>query len=83
MMINCKQVADDASNYIDGHLPVTKRLAISLHLFICSHCRRYLKQLQSTTAAVAAFKPREKTSSDAQSIARELLEKCNKTQPKT
>jgi hypothetical protein len=36
MMINCKQVADDASNYIDGHLPVTKRL-LSLYIYLSAH----------------------------------------------
>lgn len=78
-MINCKEVSEDASNYIDGNLPLMKRLSIKLHIFICVRCRQYIEQLSSTATAVAAVKPKEKTSSDAQAIAQELLEKCKKT----
>lgn len=73
-MINCKEVSDQASNYIDGNMPLMKRLSMMLHIFICTRCRIYLDQLRSTAAAIAAVKPKEKTALDTQDLVNNLLQ---------
>ena len=78
-MINCKQVSEDASNYINGDLPLMKRLSIKLHVFICIRCRRYIEQIRSTAAMVATVRPKENLTENPQAIAKNLLGKYQKT----
>ena len=47
-MLECKDVADGASDYIDGRMPLTPRLAVWLHLSMCALCRAYVRQLRRT-----------------------------------
>ena len=44
-MLKCKDVAGKASDYHDGSLPLSERLGMKLHLFMCSHCRRFMRHL--------------------------------------
>lgn len=50
-MLNCQEVTEKASEYLDNALPWRQRLEIRLHLFLCHHCRRYLRQLRTVTIA--------------------------------
>ncbi|MGF1613718.1 MAG: anti-sigma factor family protein [Gammaproteobacteria bacterium] len=51
-MLNCRQVTDRASDYLDQALPFGERLQMRLHLLLCHHCRRYLRQLRATVQAL-------------------------------
>jgi hypothetical protein len=42
-MLSCREVTERASDYLDRALPLRQRLAVRLHLFMCQHCRRYLR----------------------------------------
>jgi anti-sigma factor ChrR (cupin superfamily) len=55
-MLKCKDIADLSSDYLDGTLPLRKRLAIRLHLMMCGHCRRYLKSLQMVITTLGRSK---------------------------
>ena len=45
-MLSCRELSTHhASDYLDGRLPLRKRLAIGIHLVVCSTCRRFLQQL--------------------------------------
>lgn len=52
LMPSCKDITEDASDYLDRHMPLQKRLRFMLHIFICVHCRRYLQQLKLTIATI-------------------------------
>ena len=45
-MLSCKEIIELASNTLDKPLPLGQRLQFKLHLFMCSACKLYLKQLQ-------------------------------------
>ncbi|WP_323773507.1 zf-HC2 domain-containing protein [Alcanivorax sp.] len=47
-MLKCKDVVEKADALVDGS-PLTwrERLAMRLHLLICHHCRRYVRQLRA------------------------------------
>ena len=36
-------------------MPLRGRLSYRMHLAVCSHCRRYLRQLRRTTEALSAI----------------------------
>ena len=45
-MLSCRELSTHhASDYLDGGLPLRKRLAIGMHLAMCGACRRFLRQL--------------------------------------
>lgn len=45
-MPTCKDIAKQASDYVDGHLTVRQRLAFACHLLVCGQCREFLHQLR-------------------------------------
>lgn len=49
--LTCQEVADCSSRFVDGDLPVTKRLAVRFHLALCCYCREYLKQIRMISKA--------------------------------
>lgn len=47
-MLKCQHVEQRADALVDGEkLPLGERLALRIHLMICRHCRRYLRQLRA------------------------------------
>ncbi len=47
-MLNCKQAATLASDYLDKNTTAELNWKIRLHLIMCSHCRRFYRQLKIT-----------------------------------
>lgn len=60
-MLKCRELAGKADQYLDGELSPRERLAIRLHILMCHHCRRYLRQMG---ALLRAFPHRHNTASD-------------------
>lgn len=73
-MFECKDIAEEASNYLDGDLPLGKRIGLFLHLVICSCCREYMQQIKQTISTVATIRPQEQTHTDTQALAEKLRE---------
>jgi predicted anti-sigma-YlaC factor YlaD len=71
-MFECKDVAEEASNYLDGDLPLGKRVGLFLHIVICSCCRAYLQQIRETIKTVSVMRPREHDNTDTQALAEKL-----------
>ncbi len=51
-MLKCRDLVHDADALLDGGLPLRRRVALRLHLFMCVHCRRYLRQLRLLVAVL-------------------------------
>lgn len=47
-MLNCRDVAHEASDYIDDNLSWWRRLMFRLHLFICHNCRVFVSHVHTT-----------------------------------
>jgi predicted anti-sigma-YlaC factor YlaD len=71
-MFECKDIAEEASNYLDGDLPLGKRIGLFLHIVICSCCRQYMQQIKQTISTVATIRPREQHTTDTQALAEKL-----------
>lgn len=52
-MLKCKDIAGQASDYIESNKTLSQRFSWRLHLFMCANCRRFVKQLKLTSAMVA------------------------------
>ena len=54
-MPSCKDLVENADAYLEGTLPWWERGQIRLHLWLCSHCRRYVAQLRATIEALQSL----------------------------
>jgi len=41
----CREVSNQAHDYLDERLPILTQIEMALHLAACGHCRTYVKQL--------------------------------------
>lgn len=60
-MLTCRELVGKADQYLDGELSLRERMAIRMHILVCHHCRRYLRQLG---ALLRAFPRRHKAASN-------------------
>lgn len=71
-MFQCKDVAEEASNYLNKDLPLHKRVGLFLHLVVCSCCRNYLQQIRQTVQTVSTIHPKEQDNTDLSALAKKL-----------
>lgn len=55
-MLSCRELVNHADALLAGELPWRARLSARLHLSLCRHCRRYLRQLKTLLAALPALR---------------------------
>ena len=58
-MLSCKDITENANEYLDQELPFFARLKFKMHLQICKNCNRYVNQLQATIQALGKMKKPE------------------------
>jgi anti-sigma factor RsiW len=44
----CQEITELVTEYLLDELPVGERMRFSLHIALCRHCRRYLRQMRAT-----------------------------------
>ena len=73
-MLRCDEVARLCASDEIHASPLTKRLAVRMHLLLCRHCRRYVRELKEI-AEVARGLGRTEPDSDArnEAIVRNVL----------
>ena len=74
-MLNCKQVATLASDYLDNDTPL--KWQIRLHLLMCSNCRRFIRHLKITKEVGARMVINEPTE-NAEIMWKNLQARINK-----
>lgn len=60
-MLSCKEITENANQYLDKELPFFTRMKVKMHLRMCIHCQRYVDQLQATINMLGAMKPQDTT----------------------
>lgn len=55
-MLSCKHIVDLGTDYLDQELGFWKKTEMKMHLLICRHCRRYMKQLKQTIAMLSRWR---------------------------
>ena len=58
-MPTCREVAEQATEYLEKAMPRQQRLGVWAHLRLCPNCRAFLRQLMQTIALArrAAVRP--------------------------
>jgi len=62
-MLKCRQIAEQASQYIDGELSLWGRMQYRTHLMMCHHCRLFVHNFKAGIAMLDRLH-REKTPQD-------------------
>ncbi len=81
-MLTCKQAVDLTSTSLEAPLPRWQRWQLRLHLLMCRHCRRYLKQMRFLRQLSVVMKSRIKAIT-LSVAARERIAKKLQKQPNT
>lgn len=55
-MFKCRDIHDHASDYLERRLSRWERIQFRWHLFICVHCRNFIRQMRTTVATLANLK---------------------------
>jgi hypothetical protein len=74
-MLNCKQVATLASDYLDNATPL--KWQIRLHLLMCANCRRFIRHLKITREVSARMMINE-PAGDTEAVWKNLQTRINK-----
>src|ERR1041384_545756 len=53
--MNCEQIQDDLSAYVDGELPPARKPEIHAHVAGCPACQRRVAELEKLASGVAAM----------------------------
>ncbi len=58
-MLTCRQITELVTDYAEGNLSLVDRLRFQLHIGMCRNCRRYVRQVKATAAALGELPPPE------------------------
>lgn len=50
--MNCQELTELVTNYLEGRLSLWERMRFHLHLGYCSYCRAYLRQMKQTISTL-------------------------------
>ena len=53
---SCRQVVDLVTDYVDGALPSSERLAFEQHVAICPPCRAYFAQMRAVVRVAGSLR---------------------------
>lgn len=56
-MLSCPQITELVTDYLEGRLPLKQRLQFQMHIGMCRHCRRYLRQMRLTIRTLGSMPP--------------------------
>jgi hypothetical protein len=80
-MITCKEVSQEAHEFLDGEMTLSRRLNLITHLVICKHCRRYIKELRLTLRALQDTEILEEDTVPTDAEIDDIVEKLKKANP--
>lgn len=46
-MLKCRHIVDQSSDYLGHEMSFGKRLEFRMHLLMCHHCRRFIRQFRA------------------------------------
>ena len=53
--MTCKQVSEESSDFIDGLMPIARRVEFHAHIARCSECRTFLREMRMTRSLLCAL----------------------------
>lgn len=82
-MLNCQEVNEMASDFLDDRLSWWERFQMRLHFAMCLHCQRFLQQFQGTVSLMKHMGAPEVSQTEAGDVARKILQQERTTPSQT
>lgn len=57
-MLSCREVVEQASEYLDQEMSWRRRLQYRVHLLMCHHCRRFTRQFAAGVTMLSRLSKR-------------------------
>ncbi|MBI4694673.1 MAG: zf-HC2 domain-containing protein [Gammaproteobacteria bacterium] len=73
-MLRCKDIPERASAYVERDLGRRERAMFRLHLMLCSHCRRFMRQFRTLLGAFGRKRPPALAEAHVERIVKALRE---------
>lgn len=77
-MLKCRDVAQQASDYIESERPWYRKFGWYMHLFMCKHCRRFVSQLKLTIRSSRQILNLTTGESEVQNVMKNIKKSTNK-----
>ncbi len=80
MMPSCREITEQASDYLDQNLSPWERAAFRMHLLMCVYCRRHVKHLGLTVSTLGKIAAEEdaRKNDDIQQIVELIKQQLDK-----
>lgn len=66
-MLKCRDVPQHAEQLMAGDLTAGQRFSLRMHLLMCHHCRRYVRQLRVLVGALPRL-PEDSTDTEVRRV---------------
>ena len=73
-MLTCQEVTEKASQLIDGELGFADRIALRVHLLMCTKCRLFFKQFKALVENLPGVTRSEPESPSAEFVTRVMTD---------
>jgi predicted anti-sigma-YlaC factor YlaD len=77
-MLNCKEVTERATDYLEKGLPWRRRLQVQIHLWMCRNCREYLDQMRTVISLLRRLPTETAPSNLVEELLPQFREACDK-----
>lgn len=74
-MLKCRDIAHQASDYLDRNQSFGQRMKIAFHLLMCGNCRAFIRHLRIALVYFRKLPPQPLEEAEAAAIARRIAEK--------
>jgi Putative zinc-finger len=72
-VLNCKEIAERASDYVDRDLSLWQRLKVRWHLRACAHCSRLIRHLRLTMSYLSRLNRPQASLDEAEAVVEKVL----------
>lgn len=76
-MLSCKEVATQASEYLDSNMNARVRWQMRLHLMMCSNCRRFIRHLKLTQTVAQHAAEDDMKEMNSEKIYQQVMDRIN------
>ena len=80
-MLKCREIATQASDYLDDNQTLRQRLAVAVHLLICGQCRAFIRQLRLALVYYRRVPQQALDDAEAAAITQRVLGKTHRHHP--
>ncbi|BFM10103.1 hypothetical protein R50072_02560 [Simiduia litorea] len=80
-MLTCKKIVEQSSEYREGNMTLAQRLNFKLHLYMCLHCRRYLKHFETTITVASQCAKKSLPDAEAEQISSQCKQRSSAIEP--